>query len=96
MCEYDAIIRNQLQQGIVKEVNEPDNPVSGAIHYLPDHAVVRTDKETIKVRIVYDTSAKSTGCSLNECLHVGPKFEQRILDILRFRTYPVALAAGTP
>ena len=94
LCEYDAIIRNQLQQGIVEEVNEPDNPVSGTIHYLPHHAVVRTDKETTKVRIVYDASAKSTGCSLNECLHVGPKFEQRILDILlRFRTYPVALAA---
>ena len=43
---------------------------------------------------MYDASAKSTGCSLNECLHVGPKFEQRILDILlRFCTYPVALAA---
>jgi hypothetical protein len=94
MCEYDATIKNQLQQGIVEEVNEPNNPVSGTVHYLPHHAVVRTDKETTKVRIVYDASAKSTGCSLNECLHVGPKFEQRILDILlRFRTYPVALAA---
>ena len=43
---------------------------------------------------MYDASTKSTGCSLNECLHVGPQFEQRILDILlRFRTYPVALTA---
>ena len=31
---------------------------------------------------------------LNDSLHVGPKFEQRILDILHwFRTYPVVLAA---
>jgi hypothetical protein len=31
---------------------------------------------------------------MNACLHRGPKFEQRILDILlQFQTYPVALTA---
>ncbi len=35
------------------------------------------------------------GCSLNECLHRGPKFDQKIQDLLlHFRTYPVALAAN--
>ena len=92
MHEYDATIQNQLRQGIV-EVKEPNNPVSGTLHYLPHHAVIQTDKDTTLVRIVYNASAKSTGCSLNECLHVGPKFEQRILDILWFRTYHVALTA---
>lgn len=94
MHEYDETIQNQLQQGIVEEVSEPDNPVSGIVHYLPHQAVVRTDKETTKVQIMYDALAKSTGSSLNECLHVGPKFEQRIFDILlRFRTYAVVLTA---
>ena len=94
MHEYDTIIKTQLQHGIVEEVDQPDKSVTGRIHYLPHHAVVRKDKETTKVRVVYDASARSTGCSLNECLHRGPKFEQRILDILlRFRTYPVALTA---
>ena len=48
------------------------------------------------MRVVYDASACSTGCSLNECLHKGPppKFDQKILDILiRFRTYKIALTA---
>ena len=32
--------------------------------------------------------AKSTGPSLNNCLHTGPKFDQRILDILlRFKVF---------
>ena len=71
-----------------------DTAAPGAIHYLPHHAVVRQDKDTTKVRVVYDASAKSGGPSLNDCLHVGPKFNQMINELLfRFRSYPVALVA---
>ena len=35
-----------------------------------------------KLRIVYDASAKSDSASLNDCLHIGPKFNQKIMDIL--------------
>ena len=70
--EYDSIIRAQLGQGIVEEVKE-DATALGAVHYLPHHAVVRQDKDTTKVRVVYDASAKSGGPSLNDCLHVRPK-----------------------
>ena len=66
----------------------------GRTHYLPHHAVVKHSKETTKVRIVYDASAQSHGPSLNNCLHIGPKFNQRIFDILlRFRAQRVALVA---
>jgi len=75
-------------------VEEPHLSESGRVHYLPHHAVIQKDKKTTKVRVVYDTSAKGGGSSLNECLHTGPKFEQRILDILlRFHTYRVVLTA---
>ena len=90
--EYDSIIRTQLQNGIVEVVKEDGD--AGVIHHLPHHAVVRQDKDTTKVRIVYDASSKSVGPSLNDCLHVGPKFNQRINELLfRFRSYPVALVA---
>ena len=93
LYEYDATIRSQLQQGIIEEVEESPGECEN-VHYLPHHAVIRRDKETTKVRIVYDASARSTGCSLNECLHKGPKFEQSILGILlRFRTHRIALIA---
>ena len=64
------------------------------VHYLLHHAVVRQDKATTKLRIVYDASAKSDGPSLNDCLYTGSKFDQKILDILLwFCLHKVALTA---
>lgn len=92
--EYDSIIRDQIKQGIVELVEDPEATEVGEVHYLPHHAVIRKDKETTKLRIVYDASAKSNGPSLNNCLYTGPKFDQRIMDILlRFRSYRVGLIA---
>jgi len=63
------------------------------VHYLPHHEVLRHDKDTTKLHIVYDASARATGHSLNDCLYVGPPFGQCIFDIiLRFRVHEVALA----
>ena len=57
--EYNAIIQNQLEQGIVEVVKE-DGVSSGMVHYLPYHAT--------KVIVVYDASAKANGPSLNDCM----------------------------
>ena len=62
------------------------------VHYLPHHAVLREDKATTKLRVVYDASAKTSKPALNECLYAGPKFGQNIMDImLRFRVHKVAV-----
>ena len=66
--EYNTIIREQLRKGIVEVVSEAAD-MPGPTHYLPHHAVVRRDKKTTKVRVVYNASAKSTGPSLNDCPH---------------------------
>ncbi|XP_065902306.1 uncharacterized protein [Dysidea avara] len=91
--QYDKVIREQLDKGIVEIVS--DKAIQNSmVHYLPHHPVVREDKSTTKLRIVYDASAKSNGSSLNDYLYAGPKFGQSIMDILlRFRTHRVALAA---
>ena len=67
-----------MEKGIVEDapVMEPN---STRLHYLPHHAIVRSDKDTTKLRIVYDASAKVEGKpSLNDCLLIGPKFNQKI------------------
>ena len=93
--DYDNIIQDQIDKGIVEVVDHPWNTAKiSKLHYLPHHGVIRDDKTTTKLRIVYDASAKTTGPSLNDCLYASPSFGQRIADILvRFRLYPVGLIA---
>ena len=68
--------------------------IPGETHYIPHHAVIRQDKQTTKLCVVYNASAKEDGPSLNNCLYTGPKFGQNIMDIiLRFRVHNMALAA---
>ena len=91
--EYDAVIKDQLNRGIVEIVDKKDVGEMGKVHYMPHHAVIRRDKQTTKLRIVYDASAKSSGPSLNYCLYTGPAMTQSIMDIiLRFRSHRTALA----
>ena len=64
LTEYDKIIQDQVQKGIVEPVDPQVVPKAGNVHYLPHREVVRADKDTTKVRVVYDASAKTTGPSL--------------------------------
>ena len=90
--EYDSIIQEQICMGIVERVHDTSVSEGQRVHYSPHHAVIRKDKQTTKLRIVYDASAKVDCPSLNECLFTGPKFQQNILDILlRFRVHKTAL-----
>ena len=91
--EYDAVIRQQIESGIIERVAELERV--DKLHYLPHLAVVRQDASTTKLRIVYDASAKdgySKGTSLNDCLHVGPSLNPLLFDILtRFREKKIVL-----
>ncbi len=92
--QYDSTIKDQIQRGMVEPVEESSGDPCSKICYLPHHAVIRSDKETTKIRVVYDASARSDGPSLDDCLHAGPKYDQKILDILlRFRVHRVAIVA---
>ena len=94
--EYHAVMQEQLRKGIIEKVvvDEANQNADKIIHYLPHYAVIRKDKQTTKLRIVYDASAHGGGCSLNDCLHSGPKFDQNLLDIIiRFRAYRIGIIA---
>ena len=55
--EYNQIIEEQLSKGIVEKVAAEDYEKEN-VHYLLHHAVIRRHRETTKLRIVYDGSAK--------------------------------------
>ena len=87
--EYDKVIKDQEQKGIVETVN---SEAVAKVHYLPHREVVRSDKQTTKLRIVFDASAKREGPSLNDCVYAGPPLSPLLMDIMmRFRCFKVAL-----
>ena len=49
---------------------------------LPHFPVLRPDKPTSKVRIVFDASAKCKNFSLNDVIDVGPKLQLDLIDVL--------------
>ena len=63
------------------------------VSLIPHHAIFRDDKNSSKIIIVFDASARSEGPSLR-CLYKGPQLTQSIFDILHcFQTYPFALTS---
>ena len=95
MAEYDAIFREQLRAGIIEQVPvSRENEVG--VHFMPHHGVVCKDRETSKLRIVFDGSAKQNvdEFSPNECLDEGPNYILSLFDVLvKFRVHPVPLTA---
>lgn len=90
--EYSRVIKGYVEKGYLRRV-EPDEPSPPEVWYLPHFPVVRMDKTTTKVRIVFDCSAKTDGVSLNDVICAGPKLQKDLFDVLiRFRRNPVALA----
>ena len=85
--QYNDVIREQLKQGIIEPVRQGTTNGVGKVHYIPHHEVIRVDKETTKLRVVYDASAKvqSTTPSLNDCLYAGPPLSSLIYDIREFK-----------
>ncbi|XP_046851153.1 uncharacterized protein LOC124444586 [Xenia sp. Carnegie-2017] len=81
--EYINGITEQLVAGIVERVPASDKDC-GKIHYLPHHCVIRKDKVTTKLRVVYDGSATTNlrNFSLNDCLLTGPNLIPQIFDLL--------------
>ncbi|XP_035231264.1 uncharacterized protein LOC118203124 [Stegodyphus dumicola] len=62
---------------------------------MPHQAVIRENKETTKLRVVFDASSHAENClSLNDCLHSGPKMCPDILELLlKFRQNRIAFTA---
>lgn len=87
--EYHAIIKRYEEKGYVTKVKVNENEKAW---YLPHFAVVKPQKQTTKIRIVFDVSVKHEGTSLNDCLSTGPKLQRELFKVLlRFRREPVAV-----
>ncbi|XP_055522715.1 uncharacterized protein LOC129716896 [Wyeomyia smithii] len=87
-------MREYLSLGHMRPI-EAEYSGNSMAYYLPHHPVIKEASTTTKLRVVFDGSAKtSTGYSRNDALCVGPVVKNDLLkQILRFRTYPIALVS---
>ena len=86
--QYDEIIQNQLEKGIVEPAPSDAN---GKEFYIPRRGVVKQTAEAAKLRIVHDTSARESKSQppLNDCLNPGPHLQNHLWNILvRARFHP--------
>ena len=81
---YNQIIRKQLDLGSIEHVDLSVPKEVNQIHYLPHHSIIQQDKDTTKLRIVYDASAHASPSqpSLNDCLYFGPSLNEQVMDVL--------------
>nr|XP_047135304.1 uncharacterized protein LOC124812545 [Hydra vulgaris] len=84
--------KEQLQNSIIERVIDKNK--FEKVQYLPHQPVLRNDKVTSKVRIVFDASSSVDGPSLNDCLYPGPSLTTSLYGILlRFRAQNIAFVA---
>ena len=92
--QYNEVFEQQLAEGVIERVdsNKYDD---GEAHFLCHFGVVRNDRQTTKLRVVFDGSARSgTSLSLNDRLDSGSNHMPLLFDtIMRFRMFPIVLIA---
>ncbi|XP_075990187.1 uncharacterized protein LOC142985830 [Anticarsia gemmatalis] len=60
--QYSDVIKEYLFLGHLEQITDESDKNRNDVVYLPHHAVVRYDKVTTKVRVVFDASCKGTIC----------------------------------
>ena len=92
--KYRKAMEDYIEAGYAEEV--PDDEIRSdkeGTSYQPHHAVIKDDRETTKVRHVFDGSCNEEGEeSINDKLLPGPAKQPLLVDILiRFRIHQIAL-----
>ncbi|XP_046142834.1 uncharacterized protein LOC123988088 [Osmia bicornis bicornis] len=92
-CAYSQFLTEYERLGHMHRVT-PSELTARVAYYLPHHGVLR-ETGTTKVRVVFNGSHKtSSGLSLNDCLHSGPKLQNDLADVLlRWRQYAFVFLA---
>lgn len=82
LTEYDAFMNEMILSGIAEAAPDAESR-ENRIYYLPHRPVYRNDKETTKLRIIFDASAHAPNhSSLNDVLEVGENYLPYLLVIL--------------
>lgn len=93
--QYDSVIQEYIDLGHM--VSVPDHSLKNIQqhYYLPHHAVIKPDRTTTKIRVVFNASCpSSSGISLNDILYPGPVLQNDLTTLLlRWRLYRFVFSA---
>lgn len=66
-----------------KDLNHMSPATTPGKYFIPHHGVCKGEAENLKLRVVFDSSARGvSGVSLNDCLYPGPKLQRDVIDVL--------------
>ncbi|XP_075151025.1 uncharacterized protein LOC142225133 [Haematobia irritans] len=84
---YDAVIEEYKSLGHMVRIDRSTE--GGSEFYLPHHAVIKPERISTKLRVVFNASCPtSSGLSLNDTLYPGPVLQNDLmLLIIRWRFY---------
>ncbi|XP_073814303.1 uncharacterized protein [Musca autumnalis] len=87
--EYDQVLDEYIQLKHMVPIQTPSSNSNPGHYYMPHHSVVKPDRTTTKVRVVFNASAASAnGQSLNDILHTGPVLQNDLTTlILKWRLF---------
>ncbi len=90
---YDEQMKEMEEMKFSRKLTKDEiDEWKGPVHYVAHHAVVRPEKKSTPVRIVFNSSASYNGHILNEYWYKGPDLLNSLFGvILRFREKEVAV-----
>ena len=84
------MIEDYKRKEYIERVNPMDEEKSQWL--LPHFLVIKTDRQTTKIRVVFDAAAKNTMGCLNDHIETGPKLQNDLVEIItRFRKWKIAI-----
>ena len=90
---YDEQMTEMVEMNFCRKLSENEvKNYKGPVPYIPHHAVIRPEKKSTPVRIVFNSSSVFQGHKLNDYWMKGPDLLNNLFGVvLRFREKEVAL-----
>ena len=91
---YAEQINDMIERGVARKLTKEElDEYTGPVHYLSHHEVMKPESTSTPCRIVFNSSAKCNGHSVNDYWKKGPDLINNLLGIMiRLREGQVAFA----
>lgn len=87
VTNYQNEIQDMKDRGIARMLSEEEMKLYiGPVHYIHHHEVLKPESASTPFRIVFNSSSRYKGYSLNECWAKGPDMLNSLIGVMcRFR-----------